>query len=372
MGAVRLSAPLRIDGHLDEAVYAAFPPISDFIQMEPKAGEPATEKTEVWVFFDQHNVYVAMRAWESRPDLVVANEMRRDSGNIRMGDCVGFSFDTFHDGRNAFQFEVSPLGARVDGQSTNERQFSTDWNPVWDLAVGRFAGGWTVEAAIPFKALRYQPGAAQVWGFNARRNNKWKNEIAFLARVPAAFGIGRGSFAASLFPTLTGIDAPPGSKNLEVKPYVVADLTTDRSASPAILNDPDGHVGLDVKYGVTQSLTADFTYNTDFAAIDSASASSAISSGSRSRSPSRRRRRFRPVRMISSPAGSGTRSASSGRSRAPSWSSAARSTTAIEPASGSARPASTRRRGSRSSPPPRSTGSICRAGPSPPISSGRA
>ena len=266
--AIRIGEPLRIDGRIDEAPYATVPPISDFIQMEPKGGEPATEKTEVWVFFDHDNVYVAMRVWESRPDLMVANEMRRDSGNIRMGDCIAFSFDTFHDGRNAFQFEVNPLGARVDGQSTNERQFSADWNPVWDLAVGRFAGGWTVEAAIPFKSLRYQPGAAQVWGFNARRNSKWKNEISFLARIPAAFGIGRGSFAASLFPTLIGIDAPPGSKNLEVKPYAVADLISDRAASPAIVNESGGHLGLDVKYGVTQSLTVDFTYNTDFAQVE--------------------------------------------------------------------------------------------------------
>ena len=267
--AVRLGAALHIDGRLDETVYADVPPISDFIQMEPKAGEPATEKTEVWVFFDQHDLYVAMRAWETRPDLAIANEMRRDNNSILLGgDHVGFSLDTFHDGRNAFQFTVNPLGARFDGQSTSERQYNGDWNPVWEFAVGRFAGGWTVEAAIPFKSLRYQPGAAQVWGFNARRYVKWKNEISFLARIPAAFGIGRGSFAASLFPTLTGIDAPPGSKNLEVKPYAVADLTSDRSASPAVVNDPDGHVGLDVKYGVTQSLTADFTYNTDFAQVE--------------------------------------------------------------------------------------------------------
>jgi len=67
---------------------------------------------------------------------------------------------------------------------------------------------------------------------------------------------------------LTGIDAPPGAKNLDVKPYAVADLTTDVAASPAIANDPDGHVGLDVKYGVGQSLTADLTYNTDFAQVE--------------------------------------------------------------------------------------------------------
>jgi Domain of unknown function (DUF5916) len=266
--ATRLPSPLRIDGRLDELVYASVEPISDFIQMEPSGGQPASERTEVWIFFDQRNVYVTMRAWESRPDLMVANEMRRDSNNIRMGDCVNFSLDTFHDGRNAFQFEINPLGARTDGQSFNERQYSSDWNPVWDLAVGRFSGGWTVETAIPFKSLRYQPGTAQVWGFNARRNNKWKNEISFLAPIPPAFGIGRGSFAASLYPTLTGIDAPPGSKNLEVKPYAVADLNTDRTASPAIANDPHGDAGLDVKYGITQSLTADFTYNTDFAQVE--------------------------------------------------------------------------------------------------------
>ncbi|HJU44970.1 MAG TPA: DUF5916 domain-containing protein [Vicinamibacterales bacterium] len=266
--ATRALSPMRIDGKLDEAAYAGVAPVADFIQMEPAGGQPASEKTEVWVFFDTHNVYVAMKAWESRPDLMVANEMRRDSNNIRMGDCVGFSLDTFHDGRNAYQFEVNPLGARTDGQSANERQYNSDWNPVWDLAVGRFEGGWTVEAAIPFKSLRYQPGAAQTWGFNARRNNKWKNEISFLARIPPAFGIGRGSFAASLFPTLTGIDAPPGSKNLEIKPYAIADLTTDRAASPAIENDPGADLGLDVKYGVTQSLTADFTYNTDFAQVE--------------------------------------------------------------------------------------------------------
>jgi len=266
--ATRLASPLRIDGRLDELVYTSVEPLSDFIQMEPSGGQPASERTEVWIFFDQRNVYVTMRAWESRPDLMVANEMRRDSNNIRMGDCVNFSLDTFHDGRNAFQFEINPLGARTDGQSFNERQYSSDWNPVWDLAVGRFSGGWTVETSIPFKSLRYQPGAAQVWGFNARRNNKWKNEISFLTPIPPAFGIGRGSFAASLYPTLTGIDAPAGSKNLEVKPYAVADLNTDRTASPAIANDPHGDAGLDVKYGITQSLTADFTYNTDFAQVE--------------------------------------------------------------------------------------------------------
>ena len=265
---VRLTAPLRIDGRLDESIYTSVPAISDFIQMEPAGGQPATEKTDVWVSYDQSHVYVSMRAWESHPERMIANEMRRDSGNIRMGDCVGFSFDTFYDRRNAFQFEVNPLGARTDGQSVNERQYSADWNPVWDVSVGKFDGGWTMEAALPFKSLRYGPGTVQTWGFQARRNNKWKNEISYLTRVPPAFGIGRGSFSASLFATMTGLEVPSGAKNLEIKPYAVGDLTTDNLVSPRVSNRGGGDVGVDVKYGITQNLTADLTFNTDFAQVE--------------------------------------------------------------------------------------------------------
>jgi hypothetical protein len=267
--AVRLTTPLRIDGRLDEAAYGSVEPISDFIQMEPSGGDVATEKTETWLFFDRDNVYVAMRAWESRPDRMIANEMRRDNFNIIQGnDHFGFSFDTFYDRRNAAQFTVNPLGGRTDGQSTNERQYNGDWNPIWDVAVGRFEGGWTMEAAVPFKSLRYAPGHAQVWGFNARRQNKWKNEISYVARIPPAMGLGRGSFAASLFPTLVGIEAPAGAKNLEIKPYAIGDLTTDLAASPRISNDVGEAVGVDVKYGIGQSFTADFTVNTDFAQVE--------------------------------------------------------------------------------------------------------
>src|SRR6478672_10682269 len=166
--AIRLKEPLRIDGHLDESLYSDANPVSEFVQMEPDGGKLASEKTEVWIAFDQRNVYVSFRAWESRPERMIANEMRRDSNNIRQGDCVGFGLDTFFDHRNALQFEVSPIGARTDGQSTNERQYNADWNPVWDVAVGKFEGGWTVEAAIPFKSIRYGPGTVQDWGFQAR------------------------------------------------------------------------------------------------------------------------------------------------------------------------------------------------------------
>ena len=267
--AVRLTSPLRIDGQVDEAAYTSVEPISDFIQMDPSPGKPATEKTEVWIFYDDDdNVYVTMRAWESQAGRLVAKEMRRDNPNIRQGDCVGFALDTFYDRRNSVWFEVNPLGGFIDSQVTNERQANSDWNIVWDLAVGTFDGGWTMEAAVPFKSLRYRPSRGQLWGFQARRNNKAKNEISYVTRIPPSLGMGRGSFAASLFPTVVGIEAPPPAMNLEIKPYAIADLSTDHNASPRILNRVDRDAGLDVKYAVTQNFAADLTYNTDFAQVE--------------------------------------------------------------------------------------------------------
>jgi hypothetical protein len=265
---VKLPAALKLDGRLDESLYTESRAVSDFVQLEPRNGEPATEKTEVWLAFDATNIYVSMRVWESRPDRMVVNEMRRDSNNIRLGESIWFALDTFHDRRNAVQFEVNPLGGRTDAQSTNERQYNPDWNLVWDLAVGTFDGGWTMEAAIPFKSLRYGPGTEQTWGFQARRNSKWKNEISFLTHVPASFGLSRGSHSASIYPETVGLEVPPAERTFEIKPYATADLSTDRTVTPAIVNDPGADVGLDVKIGVTQGLTADLTYNTDFAQVE--------------------------------------------------------------------------------------------------------
>jgi len=266
--AVRLTTPMRIDGKLDEAVYSTVQPAGGFIQMEPQGGQPASERTDVWVFFDKDNVYVTFRAWESQPDRMIVNEMRRDSNNIRQGDSVEFALDTFRDRRNAILFEANALGGRTDLQSANERQFNPDWNPVWQLSAGRFEGGWTIEAALPFKSIRYAPGTVQDWGFQARRSNKWKNEIAYLTKVPPSLGLGRADFSASLYASLVGIEAPPASHNLEVKPYVIGDVTTDNNSVPKRSSDPSGDFGVDAKYSITQNMTADLTYNTDFAQVE--------------------------------------------------------------------------------------------------------
>jgi hypothetical protein len=267
--ATRLTTPIRLDGRLDEAVYATVQAMSDFIQMEPKEGEPASEKTDVWVFFDADYVYVSLRCWESQPERIIANEMRRDNAGIWRDDAIQFLFDTFYDRRNAVVFSVNAAGGLADGQVSDERQWNMDWNPVWKVAASRFDRGWTAEAAVPFKSLRYRGGArAQVWSFNAQRINRWKNEVSFLTRIPTTAtgtsGIARVSRAA----TLVGLEVPPAARNIEIKPYLSSALVSDENASPGISNDVRGDAGVDVRYGITRSVKAEFTYNTDFAQVE--------------------------------------------------------------------------------------------------------
>ncbi len=266
--AVPLSARLRIDGKLDEAVYETTPSMSDFIQQEPTEGLPATERTEVWLFFDRENVYVSARCWESHPERMVATEMRRDNNAVfSANDNFMFTFDTFYDRRNGVTFTINALGGRQDGQFVNERQYIPDWNPVWEVKTARFEGGWTIEVAFPFKSLRYRPGREQIWGFNAGRVTRWKNEFSYLVRVPASRGV-FGIEASSLAATLVGLEAPSGTRLVEIKPFATSQLTTNVNASPQVSNDLGADAGVDGKFGLTQNLTADLTYRTDFAQVE--------------------------------------------------------------------------------------------------------
>ena len=266
--AVRLSAPLRVDGTLDEEIYRTVTPISDFVQNDPQNGTPATEKTEVWLSFDNDNIYVSARMSESQPERMIVNEMRRDSFALVQNENFQFVFDTFHDRRNAISLQFNPIGGRMDGQVTNGRQVNLDWNPIWRLEVRRHPdGSWTAEAAVPFKSLRFQPGVAQVWGFQARRISRWKNESSYLTRLPDGTGI-NGHTRVADFATMVGLEVPSGSRPLDLKPYVTSNLSTDLGASPRVRNRFGKDFGFDAKYALTQNLTADFTYNTDFAQVE--------------------------------------------------------------------------------------------------------
>ena len=265
--AIRLDAPLQLDGRLDERVYRDVPPVTGFIQQEPNEGAPAADQTEVWVTFDADTLYVSARCWSRTPERIVANEMKRDSWGMYGNDTIGVVLDTFYDRRNAFAFTTNALGGLFDGLVTDERSQNIDWNTVWDVRAGRFDGGWTVEIAIPFKSLRYRTGPAQMWGVNVQRRVASTNETSFLTPIPASLSWS-GLYKMSSAATLVGLEVPASGTRLEVKPYGISDVTTDIARASGERTEAGGAVGFDVKYGVTQGLTADFTYNTDFAQVE--------------------------------------------------------------------------------------------------------
>lgn len=267
--AIKLSVPLKVDGVLDEEVYAREKPFGGMIQAAPDYGEPQTERSEVWVMYDDKHVYITCKCYDQAPPSEwIVNELRRDTNGLRQNDHFGVMLDTYHDRRSGFAFYTNPLGARADYSIVDEGNPNTDWNPVWTSKSGRFDGGWTVEMAIPLKSIRYRAGANQSWGLQLRRSVRRKNEWAYLTPVPRALAGPQALNRVSAAATLVGMDLPEAGRNLELKPYVVSRVTTDRVRIPAEDNVARGTVGGDIRYAITPNLTADFTANTDFAQVE--------------------------------------------------------------------------------------------------------
>ena len=190
MRAVRLTTALTMDGRLDESIYQDVQAASGFIQQVPIEGDAATEETELWVFFDDTNLYISARCLDSQPEREVATELRRDHSGLIQNESLSLVLDTFYDRRNGFTFQTGPLGT-VRDQAIIDGQLNESWNTVWDVRSSRSERGWSTEMVIPFKSLRYGGSGPQVWGINVRRIVKWKNELSFLTGVPAAYGFGR-------------------------------------------------------------------------------------------------------------------------------------------------------------------------------------
>ena len=265
MRAVRLTRPLKVDGRLDEEVYATVRGATDFTQLEPVPWTRAIEQTVVWLFYDDEAIYFSARCIDSQPGRSLATDMRRDSSGVVGGDYVGFILDTLHDHRSGVLINVSPIGGRRDGLVTEEKNFNVDWNGVFQSATGQFAEGWAAEIRIPFRTLRYRQGENQVWGFNVHRVVRWKNEKSFLMPM-TGLTAGGALMRVSMAADVVGIEVPPPGKNVEIKPYAVSTLTD--VARPSASTRGDGDVGVDAKVGVAEGLTADLTYNTDFAQVE--------------------------------------------------------------------------------------------------------
>ncbi|MBI4513919.1 MAG: carbohydrate binding family 9 domain-containing protein, partial [Gemmatimonadetes bacterium] len=213
--AVRVAEPPDVDGRLVEEIWQRPPAASSFTQRDPDEGKPATERTEVWVAYDDRALYVAARLYDSEPDRVAARLGRRD--DYIESDWFSIGIDSYHDHRTAFQFEVNPAGVRSDG-TTSETGFGDDsWDAVWAAAARRDSAGWTAEIEIPFSQLRFTRADTLVWGINLARQIQRKREFDVYAFVP------KGEAASiSRYAHLVGLVGVRPPRRIELLPYSTA------------------------------------------------------------------------------------------------------------------------------------------------------
>ena len=265
--ATRLQSALELDGDLDEPFYASVTPIDHFVQQEPDEGAATTEKTLVWLFYDDQHFYVSVRSYDTEPGRLVANELRRDNFNTYQNDNISISIDPLYTRRGGVFFQTNALGAQRDQEVQDERSNNQDWNTIWSTRSRILADGWSMEFAIPYASLRFRNSGAQVWGFNLRRLIRWKNEHVSIAPIPASAGT-RAMYKFDIMATLVGVEVPSLRRPIDVKPYAIAASTTNLSGPTPFRNDATADAGVDVKYSLTNSLVADFTYRTDFAQVE--------------------------------------------------------------------------------------------------------
>ena len=266
MSAHRISEEIRVDGVLDEPAWQNVEPIRALYQIQPDEGEPATEPSEIRIMYDDNKLYFGFIFYDSEMDKIVANDMRRDSPGLRSNDYGFLLLDTYNDRRNAVFFRFTPMGGMEDSAvSDSGSTRNGSWDIVWECRCEINEDNWTVEIAIPFNQLRFERSDTMDWGINFGREIARKNELGAWHAAPKTYGP-LGKYRTEYFGTLEGLEGISPSRNLELLPY----LLPGASYTSETENSTEGvfEAGLDLKYGVTPNLTADLTFNTDFAQVE--------------------------------------------------------------------------------------------------------
>ena len=259
--AVFVETAPTVDGDLSDPVWQKANVIDQMTQQIPEFGAPSTEKTEVRLLYDSEALYIAAYCYDSDPSGVVRNILRfRDDPVWTKDDVIRFVFDTFHDHRRAYVFSINPLGTKQDSQIDNN-VWNSNWDEVWNVRTRLQEDGWSLEARIPFRILRFPSGGDGVWGFNILRSIKRKNENGLWAPVPPGYFLSRAEF----YGHLEGISAVEPQRNIQIIPYGLLGGTRSKGVSGA---DSTLDGGADLKMSVASSLSLDLTYNTNFAQVE--------------------------------------------------------------------------------------------------------
>lgn len=261
--AVPTSSPIVIDGKLDEPVWRQAPAINEFIQREPAEGNPPSQTTDARIAFDEHALYVGVRASDTDPSQIVGLLTRRDQRSP--SDWIKVVVDSYFDRRSAYEFSVNPVGVKGDRYYFNDGNSDDSWDAVWDAEVTRDATGWTAEFRIPFSQLRFRNNDGGTIGFAVIR------EVGRLAETSSWPLLSRNANGfVSQFAEVRGIQMGGSPKKLELLPYTLGGLSLQPSSDNPLVHrsDPSGSIGLDVKYALRPGLTLTATANPDFGQVE--------------------------------------------------------------------------------------------------------
>ena len=261
--AYRTAMKIKIDGNLDEPDWQKAKPITKFVQVQPNEGEPITQPTEVRILYDDKNIYFGYTCFDSDMEKLVINEMRRDSRGLYSNDHGFLLLDPYNDRRNAVFFRFNAIGGVEDAAVSNCGDSRNDsWDAVWECEGRINEDNWTVEIAIPFSQLRFSKSDVMTWGMNLGRQIARNDEISIWSPVPKSYGP-MAKYRTAYFGNLVGLEGISSSRNLELLPYASGGVSRVEEE-----NDATYEAGLDLKYGITTNLTADVTFNTDFAQVE--------------------------------------------------------------------------------------------------------
>ncbi len=263
--AKKITASIKIDGNLNEPVWKTATPATDFIEYRPTPGalEPNSNRTEIYILYDNTSIYVGGYCHEKSVDSISKELVGRD--RIGNSDFLGVIFDTYNDKINASGFYVTPYGEQFDAKYSTGGNEDDTWNAVWLSEAKMQRDGWTFEMKIPYSALRFNSKDNQTWGLNITRRRQKTGQQYFWNNVDPnknGFINQEGEW--------TGIEKISSPVRLSLSPYLSTYLNHYPYKTDGVKNTSSSvNGGMDLKYGINQSFTLDMTLVPDFGQVQS-------------------------------------------------------------------------------------------------------